>query len=599
MINIFNVLRDKLNKPLLFGIYGGLGCLLTAILLGEIFLDLTKLPPSVRTTNQAIAVLMDTSGSMSGGKLDEAKRAALEFVQRRDLSKDQLSVVHFGDTINIDAPLTGDRRQLDTAISNLSEAGGTPMAEGIEASISVLKNVSKQNFIPSILLFTDGQPDSSARASLIAQTARGERINIIAVATGDADVNYLASITGDPKRVFYANSGQFDQAFQKAESLIYSQQLLESKDSGDYSLIYSLLRTGGWTALLTLGISTAVIIGQNHYLRRRLLTWKEAGIILVGSAIAGFSAGGGGQLLFSTINLLPNSTLIGGILNWGVAGGVLAGIFSFMRPNLKPLPTILQGAMLAMIAATAFMVLMTHIGDAAIAVSAIILGIGMGYITRFKAFGWFSGILVLVLGYRLFAPFTMALPTMEILGRLLGWTLLGAVIGVGISFFIPNLRSGRALFGGSLGGALGAIGFLAAALLLADQPGRLLGASIIGFGIGMMIFWEEERQLQSNSHLLVHWNATETSKILLGKEPIWLGSSADAQIPLSKSKYAPLTAKIFKQENQVIIEFHPDYAQQTGIKVAQQELLPGKRRTFAEISLEIVDEIPINDLAAS
>jgi hypothetical protein len=57
--------------------------------------------------------------------------------------------------------------------------------------------------------------------------------------------------------------------------------------------------------------------------------------------------------------VLPNSTLIGGILNWGVAGGILAGIFSFMRPNLKPLPTILQGAILAMVAATAFMVLMT------------------------------------------------------------------------------------------------------------------------------------------------------------------------------------------------------------------------------------------------
>jgi hypothetical protein len=86
---------------------------------------------------------------------------------------------------------------------------------------------------------------------------------------------------------------------------------------------------------------------------------------------------------------------------------------------------------------------------------------------------------------------------------------------------------------------------------------------------------------------------------LLGKEPIWLGSSADAQIPLSKAKYAPLTAKIFKQENQVMIEFHPDYAQQTGIKVAQQELLPGKRRTFAEISLEIVDEVPTNNLVSN
>ena len=93
MQNIFRNLRQ--NKPLLFGLYGAIGCLIAAILLGEPLLALTKLPPSPATQKapQAIVLLIDTSGSMSDGKLTEVKSAATNFVQRRNLNQDQLQAI--------------------------------------------------------------------------------------------------------------------------------------------------------------------------------------------------------------------------------------------------------------------------------------------------------------------------------------------------------------------------------------------------------------------------------------------------------------------------------------------------------------------------
>jgi Ca-activated chloride channel family protein len=83
MLNLFNRLKN--NKPLLFGLYGASGCLTAAILLGEPFLALTKLAKTSSVTSQAIVLLIDTSSSMSYGKLTEVKTAASKFMERRHL----------------------------------------------------------------------------------------------------------------------------------------------------------------------------------------------------------------------------------------------------------------------------------------------------------------------------------------------------------------------------------------------------------------------------------------------------------------------------------------------------------------------------------
>ncbi len=187
-IILWSSLRQKFSKPVLFGIYGAIGCLIAAVLLGEAFLALTKLPPAVQQTNHAIVLLIDSSSSMGGGKLDEVKSAATDFVQRQDLSNNKLGVVTFGGRVSTLASLTNNASELKRAIASIRDSGGTPMAQGINLAVSELRSTSLN---PSILLFTDGQPDSSFRTTLAAQAANSRRINIVAVATGDADVNFL------------------------------------------------------------------------------------------------------------------------------------------------------------------------------------------------------------------------------------------------------------------------------------------------------------------------------------------------------------------------------------------------------------------------
>ncbi|MFB2646836.1 VWA domain-containing protein [Raphidiopsis sp. BLCC-F218] len=376
MLNLINRLKN--NKPLLFAIYGASGCLTAAILLGEPFLALTKLGKSSITKPQAIVLLIDTSSSMSDGKLAEVKTAASQFIQRRNLESDQIAVVNFGANVQTPAPLTNDINTLNNAIDQLLEIGSTPMGEGINTAQDQLQATTLNK---NIILFTDGLPDDPNFAYNSALSVRNAGIKLIAVATGGADTNYLTQITGDRSLVFYANSGQFDQAFSQAEAVIYK-QLIESNTGENYGFAYSIFRTGGWTAFLALGISLALIMGQNRYMRLPLLTLKKGIVTTIGSLTAGTVAGASGQLLILALSPLSSTVFLG------------------------------------------------------------------------------------VLG-------------LDVIAKVGGWVILGALVGAGTKFFVPNLTLKNSLLGGTVGGGIGASGFLVTSSLLGDIVGRLSGVSIL------------------------------------------------------------------------------------------------------------------------
>jgi Ca-activated chloride channel family protein len=482
MLNLFNRLKN--NKPLLFGLYGASGCLTAAILLGEPFLALTKGKPnpSASVTPQAIVLLVDTSSSMSDGKLTEVKTAASKFIERRDLEKDQLAVVSFGGEIKTATPLTKDANTLKNAVDTLSENGSTPMAEGINAATGELQTTALDK---NIILFTDGVPNDPNFAYDSALATRNMGVKLIAVATGDADINYLTQITGDRSLVFYANSGQFEQAFRNAEAAIYK-QLIESDSSENYSITYSVLRIGGWTAFLAMGISLALIMGQNRYMRLPLLTANKGIITTFGSLTAGMIAGATGQILF-----LPLSSIA----------------------------------------------------------------------------------------------------VLEIIGRIAGWVIVGALVGVGTKFCVPNLKLKNALLGGTIGGGIGASGFLLTASIFGDVLGRLSGASTIGFFTVLMIGWIEQKQLESQPYLLVNWTPTEQTTYLLGTKPILIGSSLNVEIPVNASDgFTPITAKIFQEGENIIMQFDQEYAAIKNMKKTSQYLKVGDTRKLGQIIIEVKDK---------
>ena len=361
MLKFFDRLRHKLNKPLLFALYGAIGCLIASLILGEIFLNLTKLPPKIEKIPQAIVLLIDCSGSMNDyGKLDEVKAVAINFLQRQDLSENSLAVVGFGSDAQIGSPLSTNENKLETAIANLYDGGGTNMSLGLETAIDVVKD---SNYTRNILLFTDGITNSENDTLRASQIAQSNQINIIAVATGDADTNFLTQVTQDSSLIFSTTSGNFNQAFQQAEKAIYSRQLVESNDSGNYSLGYGALRIGGWTGLLALGTSLAIIMGQNHYLRRRIVDINEFKVGIIGGLSAGIIAGSLGQIVFIPLANIP---LLGGVsqvIGWLILGVFVGGGMSFFVPNLKLNRALLGGAIGGLIGAIGFLTIASILGD--------------------------------------------------------------------------------------------------------------------------------------------------------------------------------------------------------------------------------------------
>jgi len=461
--------------------------LAAALILGEVFLHLTKLPPSVEKAPQAIALLIDTSGSMTGSKLPEVKEAAINFVQRQSGKQNNLAVVSFNNGSQIVAQLGSDQSTLTQGIAGLVANGGTNMSSGIDTAVAAIQSSSSRN--RNILLFTDGQPASATATSTSAFNARLQGVSIIAVGTGD------------PSLVFFANSGEFDRAFQQAEKVIYGKQLVESGRSGDYSLVYSVLRIGGWTGLLAIGVSLALIAGQNFYLRRRILSPKEIVLGTVAGGIAGVCAGGIGQILFLSTTVF-SSELVSKVFSCTLLGAIAGASFTRLAAKSFSGQKLFLGGLGGVIGSfghfLATATLGTLYGNIAIGV-ACFFALGK---SPWLGSGTILGVISLLLLW-LIPNF----PSIDLVTRIVGWGILGICLGSSMSFFIPNLKLSRALLGGTLCGAIGSLGFLAFAFLLGDIAGRLIGSIILGFCIGIMIAWLEALSRQTS--LIINWGKSE------------------------------------------------------------------------------------------
>ncbi len=176
---------------------------------------------------------------------------------------------------------------------------------------------------------------------------------------------------------------------------------------------------GLWTALLAVGLSLALVIGQNRYLGRPFLSTREGAMLTLGSLVAGAVAGGGGQVVYGMLSHL-----------------------------------------------------------------------------------------------RLFAE----------IGFVAGWLLLGALLGRGVVFFIPNLDSWRATLAGACGGLIGAVAFIAVSFI-GDIAGRLVGAGILGFAIGLMVALMEAAGRRY--WLEVTFGQRAANVVNLGVTPVFVGGNPD------------------------------------------------------------------------
>ena len=163
-------------------------------------------------------------------------------------------------------------------------------------------------------------------------------------------------------------------------------------------------------------------------------------------------------------------------------------------------------------------------------------------------------------------PFTFA-------GRLIGLSVLGAILALGMSYYIANLDRKYALIGGVAGGAFGAIGFTLCTLLAGQTSGRIMGAIILGACIGAMIGWVE--QYYRNMWLMVLYDPRNFTQVNLGAQAVTVGSSASDTIFV---KDVGAKAGTF-----LVVGDSVQYTDATG----KQTLAPGDSITVGKVELVV------------
>jgi len=163
-------------------------------------------------------------------------------------------------------------------------------------------------------------------------------------------------------------------------------------------------------------------------------------------------------------------------------------------------------------------------------------------------------------------------------GRVFGWILLGAILGFGMSYVIPNLPRNKALIAGAAGGFAGAVAFLISVPMFPDLLARLLGAAILGAAIGLMIALAEK--LAREACLIVHWGPNERTVINLGEQPVVLGSSNEAEVYLPKEKgFLPISALVTFREGKIEM--------QNKMTNTHHELKSGNKLQLGDLLVEV------------
>ncbi len=154
-----------------------------------------------RKTN--VYLVVDSSGSMRGDKLDNAQAALRTFIAQIPSDQERVGLVEFNSGIaNIIElePLADNRGELTDAVDNLEAGGNTALLDAVRTAYDRLQREGDTERINAIVAMTDGRENASSVTlrELTNEVQDGNRqvpVVIFCVAYGsDSDYNVLQSL---------------------------------------------------------------------------------------------------------------------------------------------------------------------------------------------------------------------------------------------------------------------------------------------------------------------------------------------------------------------------------------------------------------------
>jgi VWFA-related protein len=106
----------------------------------------------------SVVLLIDTSGSMEGSPLVEAKVAALAFLNE-SRPNDAVSLVAFNDKVEVVRPFTSEMLKVRTGVHSLASRGGTALYDALSKAVDLTQSAPHPRHV--IVLLSDGKDEDS------------------------------------------------------------------------------------------------------------------------------------------------------------------------------------------------------------------------------------------------------------------------------------------------------------------------------------------------------------------------------------------------------------------------------------------------------
>lgn len=216
-----------------------------------------------------IVLVMDTSGTMSGARIKDAKDAAINLVSALMKSDSQAAVVTFDDEVETQINFTSDKKTIADGINriNATRGAGACLYDAAFAAIQAVSTLPIGN--RAVVLLTDSRDETSSLAicsthtlnEVIKAAAEGETrtpIHIISLGT-DIDSETLKKIANQTGGLYLFSSD--------SPQLANTFQYLSDRLSSQYALTYlSVSRPGAHTLGVRINQSGASVQDTRNFL---------------------------------------------------------------------------------------------------------------------------------------------------------------------------------------------------------------------------------------------------------------------------------------------------------------------------------------------
>ncbi len=144
----------------------------------------------------SLAVVLDTSGSMEGEKIQDAKDAVIRLIQdMRD--DDEVAFIRYSDNAEVMQPLArvgSVRESLVSRIREIRAGGGTAIPRGLAAALTQLDGASRAR-VRRVVLASDGLDSTRSDAENLARGGSERGITVSSMGIGlDFDEGYMGGL---------------------------------------------------------------------------------------------------------------------------------------------------------------------------------------------------------------------------------------------------------------------------------------------------------------------------------------------------------------------------------------------------------------------